>query len=193
MVRLLNRDHVLYSRDGLARLFNEKSQSAKASVDQLRLEDFKGSTDEELLETVVAQHPASAPTLQKDDISYQGPVEIDVDGRRLSVLHFDIPFTGDAEFWSYRTSTFSSNPPRADVHSGRLRLTVAPEGASGAEVEKFVDARVAEIEKYLAYHQQDATQFNAQLRQRVASWLKDRRVQVGRDAASAEGMRFKKR
>lgn len=136
-----------------------------------------------------------APELRPDDAWMDPPQDVQVDvswdhfrraimdpsrptyvpGHR-TVVH--IPFSGDKTIFSLQPSTFTLNPPRADVGDGELRLVIEYPSDTPADIKGETNGLVTAVNAYLGYARNDIAQFNAGLDARARAAIQDRRRRV---------------
>jgi hypothetical protein len=79
-------------------------------------------------------------------------------------LSYFVPFTGDADLFYCRASTFSYNPPRGKIASDQtLILSYTVTGHDGAGIKSQFDSDMTSVRKHLEWVRNDAEQFNASL------------------------------
>jgi hypothetical protein len=100
-----------------------------------------------------------------------------VPGHR-TVVH--IPFTGDKAIFHLRASRFSSNPPRADVAAGELRLVVEYPDDAPADINAKTQQLISSVERHLGFARNDIEQFNSGLASQARAAIAARRERVRR-------------
>jgi hypothetical protein len=103
-----------------------------------------------------------------------------VPGHR-TVVH--IPFSGDKTIFSLQPSTYTLNPPRADVSDGELRLVLEYPSDTPANIKGETNGLVNAVNAYLGCARNDIDQFNSGLESRAWAAIQDRRRRVERHRA----------
>ena len=83
-----------------------------------------------------------------------------VDG---STVEITVPFSGDPQLFEVRPTTFSMNPPRADVRGNTLILQFTGVNQSTDQVKSGIDKALSDIETHLGRLQGTAAALNASL------------------------------
>ncbi|MFZ0427164.1 MAG: hypothetical protein WAO20_03535 [Acidobacteriota bacterium] len=201
-------DLLLYKYDLSAVLRNNLAGAAKA-LEAVPERQFLQSSDEK-----VAEHLGSKlevlPIALHEDRMVQEILETQVDvrydwnravfdqskpclvpGTRILVT---IPFSGDANLWHCRPSSFDLNPPRAHVEagpqneSGTLNLVVErpTDTLSSDEVKREMAKSLESVKGYLEWVNRDVMAHNEQLRSEIGKAIKARRARLGRHAELAK-------
>lgn len=138
------RQHVHASVEKAGRIADAKVLSADLST---------------LADEVAEQGKVNVPVLDRDNITYERK-EVEDHGqdrwgdsysRMLSVIVFEVPFTGDADIFRIRPSTFTTSPPIADVGRTSIKVTVSDSG-DPAKIQEQLARTLDAIEQYLAWH-----------------------------------------
>ena len=96
---------------------------------------------------------------------------------KVTYFLFDIPFTGDRNFFLLQPSTFNMNPPRGIVFDTVLRLEVR--GPLTVErIKQEYDAQVASVQEYLGWHQKTWADYPADLRRTLAQTIASRKQKL---------------
>jgi hypothetical protein len=98
-----------------------------------------------------------------------------VPGHR-TVVH--IPFSGDKSIFSLTPSTFTYNPPRADVAQDELRLVVEYPSDSPVNIKGQMDELVRSVSTYLGFARNDVEDFNNRLEAQARNVIANRRQRV---------------
>lgn len=131
----------LFCEEDLDIQLRDRQQRVSSIVDGIPKDQFLISTDEELVQHIIPQLAVEPIDLDeggksmnqqetKVDVSHDfGRAILDynrnhpvyVNGTRIDI---DIPFTGEAWIFQYRTNPHFLNIPYANVHTNFLRITV---------------------------------------------------------------------
>ncbi|MGH7487405.1 MAG: hypothetical protein ACREMY_17655, partial [bacterium] len=159
-----------------------------------------------LAEEVARKLTIDVPQLKEDEITVSPPkeVEISVQGYSRAYYGFDgehkvkgtrvvfcVPFTGDAIMFSVRPSSFTLNPPRADVRSNTLEKTFEGVSLDPTAVKREFGDFLRSVKDNLATQEKDVAQFNSGLKQLVYGHLNERKARLEKADALVEGFGYK--
>jgi hypothetical protein len=195
-------DHdLLFHRSGALRDALEQQAGGMVQEVGRTPEDHVLQVDEDAWAQALAERwSVDAPELRPDDAWMDRPKDVQVDvswdhfrraitdpsrptyvpGHR-TVVH--IPFTGDKTIFSLQPSTYTLNPPRADVGDGELRLVIEYPSDTPANIAGETNGLVTAVNAYLGYARNDIDQFNRGLESRARAAIQDRRRRVERHRA----------
>jgi hypothetical protein len=91
---------------------------------------------------------------------------------------FEVPFSGEADIFKLRPSTFGLSPPRAVVRKQLLTFTIADRSLTPEAVKAELDSLMASIEKYLDSHRRQWAGFKQQLASAVRAEIDSRRSKL---------------
>jgi hypothetical protein len=100
-----------------------------------------------------------------------------VPGHR-TVVH--IPFSGDKTVFSLKPSSYTLNPPRADVGDGDLRLVIEYPSDSPVDIKGETDRLVGQVNTWLQYARNDIDRVNSELEDQARAAIADRRQRIER-------------
>lgn len=181
----------------------ELDSALRATVQKL-LEDIQGWDPDQLLtqsESEVAaylteKHTAHCPELKRDEMYADEPSDVkqvvrDFD-RNIEVpatrLRVHVPYEGERIFFGLRPSSFTYNPPRADVTDTELILTFEDRQLDGDRVRGQLDDELGEIERWLAWSREMAERHNASLLDTALSAIRQRKEKLLRDRQTVAGL-----
>jgi hypothetical protein len=95
-----------------------------------------------------------------------------------TVVH--IPFTGDKTVFSLKPSSYTLNPPRADVGDGELRLLIEYPSDTPVDIKDETDTLVRQVNTWLQYARNDIEQCNSELEGQARTAIADRRQRIER-------------
>lgn len=98
-----------------------------------------------------------------------------VDG---STVEITVPFTGDAQLFSVRPTTYSLNPPRAGVRGNVLILQFTGVNQSSEQVKSEIEKTLSDIETHLDRLRKSAETLNALLRSTASHAIESRREKL---------------
>ncbi|MFB8347940.1 hypothetical protein [Streptomyces niveus] len=116
---------------------------------------------------------------------------------RQTLATFSVPFTGDRQLLTLRTSTFNFNPPRASVRDTELKIYWT--GGTGTQasdaVRQNLDKQLNDIEQWLGWGAAQVNAYNETARQKIATEVQARRARVlaNRNLQASLGFPMRKR
>lgn len=158
---------------------NQKNRLAE-EVENIDSNRLLNTSVEDLCNYFGEKYRVVVPTLHMEEIvADQRETKIDVSGDPLhSMLSFgrggprlvpgtmveiSVPFDGDAEVFNIQPTTYTMNPPCADVKPGALLLKIIGTNLSSVQVKSEIDRTLSEIQQHLATLRKDAQELNSQL------------------------------
>jgi hypothetical protein len=179
-------------------------------IDKINRDSLLNTPTEDLVNTLLNRFSVCTPVLAVDQVDLQhDEIEIDVSqdynrmirdrsqsfyvkGTRYS---FTIPFTGDEALFDCQPSTFSFNPPRGHVESGRLGLTYERIDHDANSLKNVYERDVAQINTCLGYMANDVNAFNSNFSNNIRQHVEQRKQRLLKDAgvAASLGINLRKR
>ena len=105
-------------------------------------------------------------------------------------ITFFVPFSGDADLFKCRPSSFNLSPPRGEIRGSELVFVYdrTPQGVSniGNEFERERQS----VEQHLSWIATDVKQFNSVIRQSVNRQIRSRREKLLQDRGVVENLGF---
>lgn len=110
-------------------------------------------------------------------------------------VEVEIPFTGDAEVFRVQPTSYTLNPPRAEVRSNALVLRISGTDLSAEGVQQSINQTINDIQSYLSTLRTNAAGLNQQLFQRAKTAIEARRQKLlaDRNLVGALGFKMKQR
>jgi hypothetical protein len=163
--------------------------------------------EEEWAQALAERYSVTTPELRPDDAWMDEPknVQVDVSWDHFRRAIFDtsepvyvpghrtvvhIPFSGDKAIFSLKPSTYTLNPPRADVGSGELRLVIEYPSDTPVNIKGETDKLVGTVNMWLGFARDNIEQFNCELesKARVAIAKRRQRIERHREHLQATGL-----
>ncbi len=186
---------LLFCTGELRLALEENDRRLVAEVERAPEEHLMQAEIDEWVRALVERYEVEAPQLHPEQAWMDRPQEVQVDvsheyfmraisdptrpayiaGYRV-VVH--IPFEGDKAVFSLRPSSFTLNPPRAQVHDGELRDVVEYPHDQPANIKAHTDELVRKVEAYLRAARSDIEAYNARLEQTARNAVENRRRRV---------------
>lgn len=197
--------NLLFFEKDLDTQLRDRQQKASEIVDGIPRDQFLISTDEELVQHVIPQlavEPIVLDEERKTLSQQEAKVEVPYDdfarpffpdnesgslytnGTRIDI---DIPFTGSKWIFQYRTNSWFSIFPHANVHSSFLRITVAlPCHAEPTSFKSNYEKEVNLIRQYIDLANKQVKIYNENLPHLVQQAIEMRRDRLTRHGNIAE-------
>jgi hypothetical protein len=190
-----------YSKSELLFTKYDLRSSLEAGRDALTADADKApitadTTDDEIQQVATAladKHSLTLPVLGQDDEIFTSPErrqrDVSQDFNRaildpsrpymmdFETVVFHVPFSGERDFFFMRASTFSFNPPRAEIRDSELRIAVMTEGeVTAAEVKQQFNQEIVRIREALNWVAADiGPNYNEQLLNQARTALEAKR------------------
>lgn len=179
---------------------HQRKELAK-EIDGLDGDRLLNTSVEDLCDYFEKKYIIDVPTLRPEDIvADQRETKIDVSGdpRRYfsnsgqpfyvngTTVEISVPFEGDGEAFKVQPTTYTMNPPRAEIKNNNLIIKIEGSDLTADQVRNEVSRTIDEIEEYLVTLRSNAQGLNCQIRylarfaieQRREKLLKDRNLLV---------------
>lgn len=110
-------------------------------------------------------------------------------------VEVEIPFTGEAEVFRVQPTSYTLNPPRAEVRTNSLVLRISGTDLSAEGVQQSINQTINDIQSYLSTLRTNAAGLNQQLFQRAKTAIESRRQKLlaDRNLVGALGFKMKQR
>lgn len=192
------RGDLLFTKNDLGLLLIALERDGlKEAVHAINADVLLGASPNDVLDELEEKFRIRVPTLKplSTEIDQEAAkVEVSRDWSRHIIegtsITFFVPFEGDPELFYCRPSSFTLNPPRADVRQGELVLgyTRLDHDAEAAKREYYAD--LASIQKYLESQRMQSQQYNDTLRAKLQELITERRERLLRDKGMAAALGF---
>lgn len=106
-------------------------------------------------------------------------------------IEVELPFTGEAEAFKIQPTTYTMNPPRAEVRGSVLILKIVGTDLNAESVRAEIDRTVSEIQSHLSTLRTNAAGLTAQLPTQARSSIESRRQKLLADRNLIGGLGFK--
>jgi hypothetical protein len=105
----------------------------------------------------------------------------------LEVTYY-VPFTGDPQLFQFRASTYTFNPPRADVVGQELRFRYTRTDSDVAATKVEFERELANVRQHLSWIANDASMYNNTLVSKIRSKVQDRRARLEKKDAGMQAL-----
>ncbi|WP_371435196.1 hypothetical protein [Polaromonas sp.] len=200
----------LFCTHDLGQILGNLTNAARKEIEDLNADRFLNTVPADLKNYLIKKYSIASIVLRrhewyaetkdiKVDVRYDPLRWIDdksrpclVPGEQV-VVH--IPFAGDPELLYSRASTFSMNPPRADVDGNEIVLKFESPADQPRDVRPMVDQTLAVIEEHLKWQDPMISGHNASLDVDIETAVRNRRARLLAQSQRAEalGIPIKKR
>ena len=106
-------------------------------------------------------------------------------------IEIEVPFTGEAEAFKVQPTTWTMNPPRAEVRGGALVMRIVGTNLTAEGVRSEIDRTIKEINNHLATLRGNAAGLRSQLPNQAKSAIENRRQKLLADRNLVGGLGFK--
>ena len=145
------------------------------------------------------------PTLHEDQIvlsQMETPVDVSQDLVRHildrsrpcyitgTTVEITIPFSGDKEAFKIQPTSFTLNPPFANVRNNSLILDITGIDMEPGNVRNRIDHTISEVKQYLGWLQADSNAFNEQIGQFARRHIESRRQKLLEDQKLVAALGF---
>lgn len=110
-------------------------------------------------------------------------------------VEVEIPFTGDAEVFRVRPTSYTMSPPRAELRSNALVLRISGTDLAADGVQQSINQTINEVQSHLSTLRTNTAGLNQQLFQRAKTAIESRRQKLlaDRNLVGALGFKMKQR
>jgi hypothetical protein len=205
----MRQDLLFYNKGDMYSVVEGRRSEIKSKVEVIPKNTLLNASEEDLVAALTEDLRLDVPVLSEEHALETAETEVDVSGDPMRGLYdrsvpfyvpgtaftISIPFTGEPAFFHIRPSTFSLNPPRAEVANGELRLTYTRTDPDTASIKASYDADVKAIKEHLRFLASAAEQFHRELPGQVRSAIQARkqRVLAADGVAASIGLPLKRR
>lgn len=199
----LENNLLFFKHNGFAVIENQCAQLRK-EVAALPEQRLLGTSVEDLVNYFVEKYRIDVPVLAVDEAAAdQREAPVEVSGFRYGLdrgdtrtvpgtqVTLEIPFSGDAEMFRVRPSTFNTAPPYAEIRGQTLILRESGTQLSTDQVQADFDRTIADINQYLDWQRRDVTQLNGGLAELARSEIEARKAKLISNQNLVSGLKFK--
>ncbi len=195
-------NNLLFCEGDLSATLQAQVANLRAEIDGLASDYVLKISFEDLINHLVDKFRVEPISLMKDDIHIGSSGDTTVDmshdfrygGRATHVpatfAEFVIPFTGDAQIFRLRPSTFHFNPPRAHVNGQALHLRYTSVEHNPAAMRSGFDNDLKNIEQFLQWGEAEIQRYNHQLEETIRQRLNQRKEKFLKDKGLVEALGF---
>jgi len=111
-----------------------------------------------------------------------------IDGTSIEIT---IPFDGDSELFKVRPTSYTLNPPRAEIRNNHIILEIEGVDLTSENVQRHIKSTISKIEQYLSTLRNDAQSLNSGLKSSARSAIEQRREKLLKDRNLLGDLGFK--
>lgn len=205
-----NEDHLFLQKDWFS-VRDGQTQAMLKEIDAIESNRLLNTSVDDLCRYMEKKYTIDVPFLDKEKIVVdQHETKIDVSQDRLrlildrnqpfyvdgTAIEVFVPFTGDVEMFSVRPSSFTTNPPRAQISNNNiLKIFIRGADLTSDRVKSIISDTISSIESYLNAQRNDVSSFNDQIFNVAKEKIISRRERLlrDRDLVSSLGFELKHR
>jgi hypothetical protein len=184
---------LLFNQAVLQDLLDDMRPALAREVEDIPPERLLDAPEHDLCAALVEKYRVEIPILHPDGMFVRDEGEADLGpqhypharGHRLTVA---IPFEGDPQFLRYRPSSFSGDPPRADIVGQELWLPFQAPQLTANEVQREVQHTLHSIEDHLSTAREDVKPFNRSLPGLAEDAVRRRKERLLRQRGTVEAL-----
>jgi hypothetical protein len=184
---------------------NQREQLQKEVI-TLDGDRLLNTSPDDLAAYLEEKYKINVPILRRADIEVdQRESQMDVSGDPMrfirdrtrpfyipsTLIEVVVPYDGDKEAFGIRPTTYTMNPPCAEIRDGGLVIHIEGTNLSSDQVKAEIERRLREIEEHLVTMRRDAAALNGQLRAVAAQAIETRRKKLLSDRNLVAGLGFK--
>jgi hypothetical protein len=190
-------DLLFYSGGELSHYLVERERAVKKEIENFERDYLLNASEGDLIKYLSDKYFLDPPTLCEDDICVHDQSEADIDVSRdpdriifnrsrpvyvkeVSIT-IAIPFDGDGELFNYRPSTFSLNPPRAEINGQEVHLIYQKAEHDAEKLKEIYTRDVGNIKQHLSWIKRDVENFNKSLEELIRGIIKQRKEKLLKD------------
>jgi len=203
---------LLFHELDLRRVLEGNLLNAQKYVDGMSEKEFLNADDQNIVEHVFSKFQV-LPIELHEDAKEMDPQETKLDVRRdwnraisdrnsptmvpgVKVV-LTIPFSGDPTLWKCQPSSYTLNPPRANIIEDRRNdeaghIEIILESASDAidegRFKQEIDSTISNIKGYLGTIRGDVDSHNQNLRPHIEKYVAARRLRLGKHSGLAHAL-----
>lgn len=175
-------------------------------IDTINGDRLLNSSIDDLCNYFEKKYQINVPVLIKDNIfTDQHETKIDVSGDNSryfsnpgqpfyvngTTVEVTVPFEGDAEVFKIQPTSYSLNPPQAEIQANCLIIKIKGTELSADRVRNEIISTVSSIEGYLSTLRSDTHSFNAQIQSIARTSIEQRRNKLLKDRNLLHDLGFK--
>lgn len=201
----MGRENYLFTQTDWYSVEEHQKRSILSEIDGINGDRLLNTAIEDLCDYFEQKYRIDIPVLHEDRIvADQHETQIDVSRDPLrwiddrnrpfyvpgTLIEITVPFSGDAEAFKIRPTTYTTSLPRGDVRNDSLVLSVSGTNLEPQQVRSQIDRTLGEVRQYLGWLRTSADSFNQQIRQIARERIEWRRTKLLADRNLVAGLGF---
>jgi hypothetical protein len=197
---------LLFWQSDTFNIIEQQKRAVAEAVERVPEQRLREAAADTLADELARSLTIDVPKLSEAEITVSLPkeVEITVRGRTHGFYGFDgertikgtrivfrVPFTGDPVMFSVRPSSFTLNPPRAEIGHGVLEKPFEAASLDQATVKREFEEFLRTVKENLVVQERDVAQFNVSLKQGVFAQISERKSRLQKGDALVSGLGYK--
>lgn len=189
----MTRDNLLFAKCDWFSVEKHQMNQLKEEIGAYDGNSLLNTSVDDLSDYFADKYSIDVPLLHRDAIvADQRETKVDMshdfryipsfDGRPImidgSTIEITVPFTGDGQLFEVRPTTYSMNPPRANVRGNTLILQFTGVNQSAEQVKPGIEKALSDIETHLDRLRKSAGTLNASLRSTATQAIEARREKL---------------
>ncbi|MDE2740597.1 MAG: hypothetical protein OXI58_03360 [Gemmatimonadota bacterium] len=195
----------LFYEEDLSDALRAREQRMLDEINSLNENRVLNTSEDDLYDYFVEKYKMEALQIDEEQIKIDyGDAKIDISqsagyviwdrSRPLYVtgtrITFYIPFSGNSALLKLQPSTYSLNPPRADVADSEIVMVYERTNPEAMKIEDEFKSEIERLRNYLKWIRQDVTAFNSLVREKASQGIKSRREKILKDRELVEKIGF---
>jgi len=206
----MSRGDYLFNEGYLSAAFEGRRRELEQAAQQIPSAHALAASVEELAGELIDRYRIEPLDLDWDQMSVSVEdtrVDISGDPRRLvfdrggpflvpgTTITYHVPFRGESDLFKFQPSTFTLNPPRAQVAGHELRIAETRPADATEGLREELDRTASSIKSYVTTVRSDVERFNKELEQSARGAAERRRAKVlaDRELVASFGLPVKRR
>jgi hypothetical protein len=199
------RRELLFAKYDLGAVLQGEEAKAKEAVENMNGDVLLNASPEDLCNQLEEQFRVNVPALktlstqvdqQETDVDVSGDFNRGIFDRsqpfyiKGTEITFFVPFEGDSQLFYCQASTYTVNPPTAEVRNSELVLSYTRLDHDTESVKREYYADVEKIRNYLEWQQSQVRQYNDTLKAKLRQWIAARRDRLLKDKGMVAALGF---
>jgi len=189
---------LLFNRFALSDIIRHSRDRIPQQIFEEKRDYLLGVNEETYIFHLVGEYTIDALSLHRDriEIAHQSDEVVPVDdfGRvinlRRNFITFSVPFSGERELFFAQPSTFSTNPPRAQVGPSELMIKILNPNDDATKLRAELDGILSKIDQYIAWQKSEIETWNAGLRGLIESIFLPRKGKLLKEVGAVQSLGF---
>jgi len=192
---------LLFNKARLSDALDAQKKAISNEIAEMERDYVLKTSENDLVEYLIAKYRIEPPTIRQEEIHALEPTDVKIDvsqdfdrdvrDRRRPVfvtatrIVVVAPFDGEAECFRLQPSTFTLNPPRANIQGQEAHLVFEGVDLIGAALTQAHENELRRMEEYLRTVRSDLDWFNKTLPESIRQSVSARKQKLLADAGLA--------